>query len=102
MLLYFLQLLFLSQKAIDRFDLVLQQSLIAEFIMRDQVQYPGITLDISPDIVGLLIDDQVEKVNSPVEISTAKIQAGNFIVKYDDPVLIPMVGILIYNVDQFG
>ena len=70
--------------------------------MGNQVQYPGIALDIGPDIIRFLINNQIEEIDGPVKIPTTKIQAGDLIIKYDNSVLILVVGVLFYDVDQFG
>ena len=60
--LYHIQVFHFSHEPVGRFCQVLQQVIITELVMRDQVQEPGITLQIGSQI-HFPMDDLIEIIN---------------------------------------
>ena len=90
---YGLEVFNFGKEAIDGFDLVFDQDLVAQFEVGDEVQDPGERLDIAPVIRIFGIDNQVEVVDSLSVVPTSELEARNFVIEKHDTVIIPIIGI---------
>src|SRR5947209_4539642 len=73
--------------AVNGFDEVFKKIKISQFIMRDQMQQPGITLQIISQI-DLPVQYFIEIVDCLSEFTGSEIEGGYFIIKYENTMAI--------------
>ncbi len=71
----------LGHKAEDGFGQGFHQHIIAQFIVSQQVHQACITLQVIAQVI-FIVDDFLQIVDAGIEIATAEIQHGEFVIQY--------------------